>query len=125
MKVSKLLRIAGEKVREKGWAKYIRQVPSYGSAHGVPGACCALGAIEYALWDTKLLERGAYLESSVLGKAARDEFAKHVTPTPAVARADRNTGYRIADWNNQVAQTADEVIATFNAAAACAEAQSL
>lgn len=120
MTVAELLRRSGQIVREKGWAKFVRQ--SNGGSSYPLGSVCALGAIEVALWEEKLLPPGTYLENSKLGCAARDELARHVTPRKKVD--DTNTGFRIADWNNYVAPSADAVVATFDAAAACVEAQS-
>lgn len=125
MTVPELLRRSGQAIREKGWAKFVRHADGV-SMHSLDqvvyrkGAVCALGAIEQALWDAKLLNPGESLESSPLGQEAVIAVGEHVA---APVRASGN--YHITSWNNANERTAEEVVGTFLAAAACEEGKAL
>lgn len=114
--IPQILRAAAQAVRDRGLAKGIRHVVSPYSTYGGPyariGSVCALGAIEIALDPKWTNER--YLENYPEGVRAAAALAEHLT-------GNSHVGSRVANWNNRPERTPDEVIATFEAAAACEE----
>lgn len=104
MKTSEILLKAAEGLRTKGFAKFERRT--------FEGKMCALGAIDYAI-------------PSYENRYASDEhpavqaLAQHVPPPRKENIWGSPLSVSIADWNNAPERTAEEVIATFLAAAAC------
>lgn len=103
MKTSEILRTAGEVMQKKGYVRFQRH------AHN---GVCALGAIEDALEAP----HHSVGDSCPAVKA----LAAHI---PGSLRLETDwryqLSYHIANWNNSAERTAEEVIATFFAAAAC------
>lgn len=105
-KNSIILRKAAEGLRVLGFTKFIR--------HDDKGRMCALGAIEHAL--------GPHMSFLVADDhLAVKAFAQHVPDISKQTWSGNPLSYCIAEWNNAPERTAEEVIATFLAAAACEE----
>lgn len=115
--IPQILRKAAQAVRDRGLAKGTRHVEyasnvEYAGPYARIGSVCALGAIEIALDPKWTNDR--YFENYAQGVLAAKALAEHLI-------GQDHVGSRIAHWNNRPERTPDEVIATFEAAAACEE----
>lgn len=101
--VAQILRKAAEALRKKGHTK--------GTRLNHAGQMCAIGAIEH-------VTNGNYIDDS---DAAVKALGEHVPQSPIERHTRNPISWAIADWNNAPERTAEEVIATFEAAACCEE----
>lgn len=111
MSTAEILRKSAQAIRDLGFAKFTRHAGQYEVPERASkvGAVCALGAIEIATGDDHYVVNRSH--PAVIALAA------HLPSSPF------SDDYRVVNWNNLPVRTADEVIATFEAAAACEEHQ--
>lgn len=104
--IPQVLRRSAEVMKAKGYARGIRH--NVHDSRYKTGAVCALGAIEDALG----------IPNYALGpfNPVTEALAEHIAE-----QYGKPTASRVANWNNADDRTAEEVIATFLAAAACEE----